>query len=211
MRTIIVSGGNPPSKELLLSYIKNDDFIIGVDKGCNALAEYKIIPNLILGDFDSAKKEVIDFFTNKGIKKEKFKPDKDYTDTDLGYEIAKENGATEILIFGATGTRLDHTLGNIGIMLKALKENIQISIIDENNEVTLIDKPTILKGSYGELLSFHAISDVVKNVSITGARYNLENYDMTLFEPRAICNEFIDNDIIISFTEGRILVIRPKD
>ena len=211
MRAIIVSGGNPPSKELLLSHIKEDDFIIGVDKGCNCLAEYNIMPNLILGDFDSAKKEIIDSFINKGVKSEKFRPDKDYTDTDLGYEKAKEYGATEILLFGATGTRLDHMLGNIGIMLKSLKENIKLNIIDDNNEITLIDKPTTFKGKYGELLSFHAISDVVKNVNITGARYTLENYDMTLFEPRAICNEFIDKDITISFTEGKVLVIRPRD
>ena len=211
MRAIIVSGGNPPSKELLLSHIKEDDFIIGVDKGCNCLAEYNIMPNLILGDFDSAKKEIIDSFINKGVKSEKFRPDKDYTDTDLGYEKAKENGATEILLFGATGTRLDHMLGNIGIMLKSLKENIKLNIIDDNNEITLIDKPTTFQGTYGDLLSFHAISDVVKNVNITGAKYTLENYDMTLFEPRAICNEFIDKDITISFTEGKVLVIRPRD
>lgn len=211
MRAIIVSGGNPPSKELLLSHIKKDDFIIGVDKGCNCLAEYNIMPNLILGDFDSAKKEIIDSFINKGVKSERFRPDKDYTDTDLGYEKAKENGATDILLFGATGTRLDHMLGNIGIMLKSLKENIKLNIIDDNNEITLIDKPTTFQGTYGDLLSFHAISDVVKNVNITGAKYTLENYDMTLFEPRAICNEFIDKDITISFTEGKVLVIRPRD
>lgn len=211
MRAIIVSGGNPPSKELLLSHIKEDDFIIGVDKGCNCLAEYNIMPNLILGDFDSAKKEIIDSFINKGVKSERFRPDKDYTDTDLGYEKAKENGATDILLFGATGTRLDHMLGNIGIMLKSLKENIKLNIIDDNNEITLIDKPTTFQGTYGDLLSFHAISDVVKNVNITGAKYTLENYDMTLFEPRAICNEFIDKDITISFTEGKVLVIRPRD
>lgn len=37
MRAIIVSGGTPPSEKLLKSYIQEGDFIIGVDKGCNAL------------------------------------------------------------------------------------------------------------------------------------------------------------------------------
>ena len=58
---------------------------------------------------------------------------------------------------------------------------------------------------------FHAISDTVKNLSIKGARYKLNNYDMSLLEPRAICNEFIDKDIEISFDSGIILVILPKD
>lgn len=211
MRAIVVSGGYKPSKELLLSYIKKDDIIIGVDKGCNCLYEYEIEPNMILGDFDSAEEKVIESFKQKGTKVLAFNPEKDYTDTDLGYEKAKETGADEILLFGATGTRVDHALGNIGILLKALKEKVKTEIIDNHNRVILIDKETTFKGKYGEIISFHALSDVVKNVNIRDAKYSLSNYDMTLLEPRAICNEFIDKDITISFDSGIIMVIFPID
>ena len=76
MRAIIISGGKAPSKELLLSYIKEDDILIGVDKGCDVFYEYNIIPNIILGDFDSAKKEYIEEFIKKGVKIEKYNPEK---------------------------------------------------------------------------------------------------------------------------------------
>ncbi|MDS0524935.1 thiamine diphosphokinase [Clostridium sp. SHJSY1] len=211
MRAIVVSGGYKPSKELLLSYIKKDDFIIGVDKGCNCLYEYEIEPDMILGDFDSAKKEVIESFKAKGTKILTFNPEKDYTDTDLGYEKAKEVGATEILFFGATGSRVDHSLGNVGILLKSLREEVKTEIIDDHNRILLIDKETTFKGKYGELISFHSLSDIVINVNIKGAKYELSNYDMTLLEPRAICNEFIDSDIVISFNSGIIMVIFPVD
>lgn len=211
MRAIIVTGGNKPSKELLLNYIKEDDLIIGVDKGCNALYEYNIKPNLILGDFDSIDKNNLMELKKAGSKVLTFEPEKDYTDTDLGYINAKELGADEILFFGATGTRLDHTLGNVGILLKALKEGIKSEIIDDNNRVYLINKKTSFNGEYGDLISFHAISDIVTNVNIKGAKYELSNYNMTLFEPRAICNEFIDKDITISFDKGIIMVIFPNE
>lgn len=211
MRAIIISGGKAPSKELLLSYIKEDDMLIGVDKGCNTFYEYDIIPNLILGDFDSAKKEYIEEFIKKGVKLEKYNPEKDYTDTHLGYIKAKENGADEIIMFGVTGTRLDHTLANLGILFMALKDKIKLEIIDDNNRIFLIDKKTTFKGKEGELISFHALSNVVKNINIIGAKYSLKNYDMTLLEPRAICNEFLDKDITISFDEGIIMVIFPID
>lgn len=210
MRSVIVSGGTAPSKELLLKYIKSDDFIIGVDKGCDALYKYNIKPNIVLGDFDSASSEVVEYFKKEIEDFRKYKPEKDYTDTDLGYITAKENGATEILLFGATGTRLDHMFGNIGIMLKALRENIDLKIIDNYNITYLIDKKTTFSGKFGEEISFHAISDVVKNVEIKGAKYELHSYDMTLFEPRAICNQFIDSDITISFDSGIIMVDYPK-
>lgn len=211
MRAVIVSGGNPPSKGLLFSYLKEGDFVVGVDKGCDALYKYKIMPDLILGDFDSANKDVIEYFILNNVKNLKFNFDKDYTDTDLGFRKAIENGADEILLFGATGTRMDHFLGNLGILLKSLKDNIKMKIIDDNNIMYLIDKPTRISGENGRTISFHAISDTVKNLSIKGARYKLNNYDMSLLEPRAICNEFIDKDIEISFDSGIILVILPKD
>lgn len=211
MRALIVSGGNPPSRKLLFSYLKKGDFVVGVDKGCDALYKYKIMPDIILGDFDSANKDVIEYFILNNVKNLKFNFDKDYTDTDLGYRKAIENGADEILLFGATGTRMDHFLGNLGILLKSLKDNIKMKIIDDNNIMYLIDKPARISGENGQTISFHAISEMVKNLSIKGARYKLDNYDMSLLEPRAICNEFIDNDIEISFDSGVILVILPTD
>ncbi|PRR84148.1 thiamine diphosphokinase [Clostridium vincentii] len=211
MRAVIVSGGEPPSKSLLLSYLTKDDFLIGVDKGCNCLYDYNLKPNLILGDFDSANEEVIKAFTEDGIEMLKFNPEKDYTDSDLGYIKAKEHGANEILFFGATGSRVDHSLGNIGILLKSLSEGIKLEIIDDHNRIFLINEETTIKGTYGEIISFHALSDVVKNICIKGAKYELSGYDMKLLEPRAICNEFIDSDIRIAFDSGIIMVIFPED
>lgn len=211
MRAVIVTGGNPPSKKLLQSYLKSDDFLIGVDHGCDCLLEYDIIPSLILGDFDSAKEEVIEIFKKKNVKILKYNSDKDYTDTDLAYSEAKENGANEILLFGATGTRLDHMLGNIGILIKSLREGIKMQIIDDNNRIYVVDKESSFKGNVGDTISFHALSDKVTNLSIMDAKYKLEGYDMTLFEPRAICNEFMSQDITISFDSGLVLVILSKD
>ena len=211
MRVIIVTGGNPPSKSLLLSYLKEEDYLIGVDKGCNCLYEYGLKPNLILGDFDSAKAEVINYYKESLVEFVKFKPEKDYSDTDLACRKAMETGAKQILLFGATGTRVDHTLGNIGLQLNAFNEGIIIEIIDDNNRTYLINKNTKIQAKDRGIISFHAISEVVKNINITGAKYDLVDYDMTLFEPRAICNEFIGEDINITFDSGIIMVIFSKD
>lgn len=211
MRAVIVTGGNPPSKELLQSYIKSDDFLIGVDHGCDCLLEYDIIPSLILGDFDSVNKEAIEVFKKKNVKILEYNSDKDYTDTDLGYLKAKENGSNEILLFGAIGTRMDHTLGNLGILIKSLKEGVNMQIIDDNNIMSVVDKETSFKGNVGDTISFHALSDKVSNLSIRGAKYKLECYDMMLLEPRAVCNEFTSQDITISFDSGLVLVILSKD
>lgn len=211
MRSIIVSGGKAPSKELLKEYIKDDDYIVGVDKGCNILREIEATPNIILGDFDSIDKEVLNYYKDKGVKIEKFNPEKDYTDTDLGYIKALEVNPSEIILFGATGSRIDHMLGNIGILLKGLRENIKVTIVDDNNIMYAVNKSSLVKKEKGCVISFHALSDVVKNLTIKNGKYPLNNYDMTLLEPRAICNEFLDDDIYIEFDSGIILILYTKD
>lgn len=211
MRSIIVSGGKAPSKELLKEYIKDDDYIVGVDKGCNILREIEVTPNIILGDFDSIDKEVLNYYKDKGVKIEKFNPEKDYTDTDLGYIKALEVNPSEIILFGATGSRIDHMLGNIGILLKGLRENIKVTIVDDNNRMYAVNKSSLVKKEKGCVISFHALSDVVKNLTIKNGKYPLNNYDMTLLEPRAICNEFLDDDIYIEFDSGIILILYTKD
>lgn len=211
MRSIIVSGGKAPSKELLKEYIKDDDYIVGVDKGCNILREIEVTPNIILGDFDSIDKKVLNYYKDKGVKIEKFNAEKDYTDTDLGYTKALEVNPSEIILFGATGSRIDHMLGNIGIILKGLRENIKVTIVDDNNKMYAVNKSSLVKKEEGRVISFHALSDVVKNLTIKNGKYPLNNYDMTLLEPRAICNEFLDDDIYIEFDSGIILILYTKD
>lgn len=211
MKVVIVTGGSVPSKELLFSSLDAQDFVIGVDKGCDVLYKYKIKPSLILGDFDSIDPNILKEYKNQNIPMMKFNPEKDYTDTDLAYEKAKEVKPSKIIILGATGSRMDHTLGNIGILLKAIKEGYNVEILDENNRMFIVDKASSFTGNYGDTISFHAISNVVTNFNIWGAKYNLSNYNMTLFEPRAVCNEFLDNDINISFDSGMILVIYSRD
>lgn len=212
MNILIVTGGTEPSEELLLRYKGKVSYIIGVDKGCNVLYKYKIKPNLIVGDFDSGNLEAIEYFEKSGIEVRRFNSDKDYTDTHLAYNIAKEmNGTKKIFLLGATGTRIDHFLGNIGLFLNSEEDHIDLEIIDDNNIVFMGKSGTKIKKIEGKILSFHALSEVVEKFSIKGAKYELEEYDLKLLEPRAISNEFLNEDVQITFDKGRLLVILSND
>lgn len=211
MRVVIVTGGSKPSKERILEFLKDDDYIIGSDSGCNCLKEYDIIPNLILGDFDSIEEEVLSYFKEKNVEIMKYPSDKDYSDTHLAYSEGVKRGGEEFLIFGATGSRLDHTLGNIGLLLIGNKNNTDVTIIDNNNRIYLKDESFIVKGNFEESISFHALSEEVKGFTIEGARYNIKNYNLSLLEPRAISNEFLDDEINVSFESGKILVLHSFD
>lgn len=211
MKAIIVSGGKAPSKQLLLNEIKNSNLIIGADKGCEVLYNYNISPNYILGDFDSADKDIIKAMEVSGCEKIKYKKEKDFTDTEIAFNLAVEKGAKEIVLLGGTGTRYDHSLSNLGLMLKALKMSIILKIIDDNNIIFLTDKSIILKGNKGDTISFHAYCECVKKLNICGSKYDLINYDLYLGDGLTTSNEFIGNDIKITFDSGILMVLYTKD
>jgi len=207
----IVSGGTPPSEKLLRYYLNKVDFIIAADKGSECLYNNNIIPNLLLGDFDSTKKEILDKIKLQAKEVLEFPPEKDYTDTEIAIIEAINRGAEKIYLFGAIGSRMDHTLGNIGLLLSTKKKGAILEIIDDNNRLYLGENNMMLRGKYGETISFHALCDKVINFNINGAKYNLENYNMSLLDPRAICNEFVDTTIEISYETGELLIVHSID
>jgi thiamine pyrophosphokinase len=210
MKVVIVSGGNPPPEKILLEQLEEADLIIGVDKGCDVLIEHEIIPHYILGDFDSATKDIT-ILINKGAEKIVFPAEKDETDSALAVNLSIEKGATKIVGLGMTGTRYDHTLANFGLLKKALEKNIGMQIIDGNNTIFLTKKPMKLYGKKGDTISFQAYDEKVKNLSISHAKYLLEDYDLNIGDSRTVSNEFVESYMDIKFDKGTLMVIYAKD
>lgn len=211
MKIVIMSGGRAPSKELLLREAQKADIIIGADRGCETLLKNNIIPDLVLGDFDSVDKEVLHKVEELKLNIVKFNPEKDFTDSELAFQKAIELGGKEICLLGFTGTRLDHTLANLGLLHKALSLDIKCEIIDDNNRMFLIDKPTILKGHKGQVVSFSYFNGIVEGFSIEGAKYPINNYALEGFSGRTVSNEFVYGEIKVDLKDGKVLVIYSKD
>lgn len=212
MKVVLVSGGNPPSYELISKELSQCEYLISADSGGNCLFKYKIVPNYLMGDFDSIDKSVLDFFIkDETCNVEDFPSDKDFTDTELILSKAIDLGATEVVFLGCTGTRIDHVMGNVGLLLKCLKLGIKAYIKDENNTIEIVNRSTKIKGKKGEYFSLQAYCEIVKNLNIKGARFKLIDYDLRLGDSRTISNEFLDTDVAISFDSGVVLIIYSKD
>ena len=210
MKVVIVSGGNPPPENLLLSQIENADIIIGADSGCDTLIKYNITPTYIIGDFDSNQSD-LSILLKKGAKKYIFEKEKDKTDSELAFELAKKDGVKEIIGLGMTGTRYDHTLANFGLLKIALDHNIIMQIIDENNKIFLTSKSMELIGQPGDIISFQSYTNEVTDFCIKNAKYELNKYNMKIGDSRTVSNEFVETSIEISFSSGIVMVIYSKD
>ena len=147
-KTIIISGGQLEEgfvEEVLAQHEGAN--IIGVDKGMEYLYHHKILPQYIVGDFDSVDQEVIQYYrseTNIAIKE--FDPMKDATDTEIAIRLAITLGSKEIYILGATGGRIDHLWANIQTLSVACKANVKAYILDKRNKITGLARPDDLGG-----------------------------------------------------------------
>ncbi|MBC2578970.1 thiamine diphosphokinase [Clostridium sp. DJ247] len=212
MKIVIVSGGNPPSYSLITEELEDCSFLICADSGGNCLYKYNIIPDYLMGDFDSISEEAMNFFLKQSkCSIENYPSDKDFTDTELVFNKALELGGKKIIFLGCTGTRIDHLMGNIGMLAKCLRQNIKGYIKDNNNCIEITNKPVKITGNYGATFSLQAYSNVVKNLTIKGAKYELLNYDLSLGDARTVSNQFLYEEVEITFDEGVILILYSKD
>lgn len=212
VKTIIITGGNI-NEEFIKNEISKGNYknIIAVDKGLEILDTCKIRPNYIIGDFDSLNENILEKYINdSSIKIIKLNPEKDFTDTHMAIKLAIELQSTEITIIGAIGTRIDHTLANIHILKEPLEKNIKCNILNENNNITLINKTTIVKKEY-PYISLIPLTTKVEGVTLKGFKYTLNEATMKIGESVGVSNEQIDKDGIIEIKEGILVVIQSKD
>lgn len=209
MKVLLVAAGERPSKELFEKYYDICDKTIAIDKGAEVFVDYEKKCDYLVGDLDSLGSSYKDKVSE--FEKIVYPSEKDYTDSEAALKFARDIKADEIIMLGMTGRRLDHTLGNIGLLNRCLKSRIKSYIIDDFSTVFLMDKPFKISGEKGQIVSFYAFSELVKSLTIRNAKYELQDYDLDNFEGLCNSNEFLDKDIEVSFTDGKLLVIYSKE
>ncbi|WHH59891.1 thiamine diphosphokinase [Petroclostridium sp. X23] len=211
MRVWIVSNGDIVDYGFYKDKIGPSDFIICADGGTKHAVKMGILPNVILGDFDSIGKEYFNDEQLENIEFIQYSCDKDETDTQLAVEYAVKLGGTEIVLIGSLGTRMDHSFANISLLKMLLDKGITGKILNEHNEIYLTDTKIKLRGQVGEIVSVLPITEVVTGVTTKGLQYALNNAQMTFGVPNGISNVLIEEEIEISIKSGLLMVVKAKD
>lgn len=212
MRAVIVGSGDPVDPQLLKERCENADVIIAADGGGLYLYEAGIIPDLLVGDFDSIPPAVLDYFrAQKQVTIKSFPVKKDFTDTELAVETAADMGADEICILSATGSRLDHSVGNILILSSLLERNIKGWIEDDNNRVYLTGGRMELERLDNWKVSLISLSPEVRGLTTEGLFYPLKDYTLKRGSSLGISNEFVSETAVVSFDKGLLMVILSRD
>ena len=200
MKAILFCGQNID----LNKYNLKDSYLIGVDNGALILANNKIEMDLALGDFDTAKEENLNLIMKYSKKIKKLNPIKDDTDTFDALEIVYGKYDEILVLGGIQGKRVEHLISNI----YALKKYKGLKLIDDYSLIEIIDKDKEFKKDEYKYISFFSLKDSI--VSLKGFKYNLDNYNLKVFDPICISNEIVD-DIAYLTLDGEVLCIKSMD
>lgn len=213
METLIISGGDI-EEEFLKSFIKKQkiDKVIVADRGLEILNKINLVPNYIIGDFDSVNESILNEYKNKNIEVLKLNPEKDYTDTHMALKLAIELKSNQIYILGALGKRMDHTIANIHILKEAVDNNINCKIIDKNNEIELITSGTNeVKNSKYKYISLIPLTSNVTGIILKGFKYSLDNATLEIGQSIGVSNEIVSDKAEIIIKTGILIMIKSKD
>ena len=181
--------------------IAQDDYILAADGGLEHLEKLGIVPNEILGDFDSLGR------IPEGARV--FPVEKDDTDAMLAVKRGLQLGYREFILYGSLdGPRLDHTVANFQTLSWLCEQGGWGYLVGKDYLVTVVKNGGIRfpAGCEGTVSVFCQGSDA-SGVTLKGLHYPLENGNLTAAFPLGVSNHFTGEEAQISVKNGRLLVL----
>jgi thiamine pyrophosphokinase len=202
---IIIANGKAPKKSDV-KYFQSLGYttIICADGGANSVYKLGLIPNLIIGDFDSIDSSVLKYFsTRSNIIHYKRQND---TDVEKSLKYAIRSNHVKAVMLGATGDRLDHSICNLGILLK-FNDHIRISMMHESSYMEVLSGKNVLDTIKGETISIYGFDKKTK-IRSAGLKYPLNNIALPFGVRESTSNIAQKNIIELNITGGKVFVVR---
>ena len=181
---------------------ESGDFVIAADGGYYALISRGIVPDLVIGDFDSLG----------------YIPDhhnvihspaqKDDTDMMLAVKQGLMRGCDEFVINGGTGDRADHTFANYQVLSYIASQGARAYLVGAYMTATVIKNSSItFRSAAKDYVSAFCFGSDAAGVSLRGLKYSLENATLTSTYPLGVSNEFIGTESKVEVLSGTLLII----
>lgn len=179
--------------------------VIAADGGYSYCERLGIVPDIIIGDFDSLGK------IPDGKNVVHLPVEKDDTDTSSAVKMGLNAGCSVFHIYGGTGGRLDHTLANIQIITGLAQNKKNACLYGKDFIITAVTDSSLHfdKGMHG-IVSVFSAGDTAKGVYETGLKYSLTDALLTNTFPVGVSNELIGEEADISVRAGTLIIVYPK-
>ena len=204
-RCVIVGGADINNYGFIREKLCADDYVVFCDSGLKHLEYLHAKPSLIVGDFDS--------HDNPHLHTETIVLPREKDDTDTVYAVkeAIKRGFDDFLLIGVAGARLDHTLGNVSILLYLDSLGKKGCIIDDYSEMEIVsERPVSICDKYS-FFSLLNITGCAKGITINGAKYPLADAEISCEYQYGISNEVLPGEkAVVSVKCGKLLLIKVR-
>lgn len=178
-----------------------EGFVIAADRGLDYALAAGILPDLAVGDFDSAENAV-----PSGVEVMKFPPEKDDSDAVIASKIALERGFDELRFLCALGGRLDHTFANLQMLYGLKKRGVSAELFGEREQAFFLVNETREIPKFSGYLSVFAWENSAV-ISEIGVKYPTEMLEFSNDFPLGLSNEIVEKSARITVHSGAAVVL----
>lgn len=198
-------------KEIFSSYSSIDpgrDLLVAADGGLERMAALELIPDVIIGDMDTASGELVERY--RGVPVLRHPAAKNETDSELAVLWCLEGNVGEIVICNGLEGRFDHSCALLQNLAFIHGKGARGRIESEGQLLFFLNSETDLGVWKGCLLSLLAWTDEAKFSSSEGLEYPLENVVLSRLRPRGMSNRVLSGEARIKLLSGLVLAILTK-
>jgi thiamine pyrophosphokinase len=210
MRTIIIANGERPTQDAIQYWLRPDDRIVCADGGAQHALALGLRPDVVIGDLDSLDEPAQVQLAALGARFVVHPTAKDETDLELALLLAAQEGATEIVVLGGFGGRLDQTVANVLLLTLPQLAGVSVRIADGEQEAFIIHNTTTIQGQLGDTLSLIPLGGDVEGVITTGLLYPLRDETLRFGPAHGVSNVFTATVAQVTVRRGMLLAIHSR-
>jgi thiamine pyrophosphokinase len=183
--------------------------VIAADGGTVHCRRLGIIPDVVIGDFDSLDEPELLAAQKDGAQLIRHPARKDFTDLELALRYAVERGAQEILVLGALGNRWDQSLANLLLSAADSLASVNITLLDWPQEIRLVrpGRSLEIQGNPGDTVSLIPLGIQPLGITTQGLEYPLDNETLEFGGTRGISNVLLGETASVTLKEGLLLCV----
>lgn len=204
-KAVIFLNGVFPHKKVITKGINKNDYLVAADGAANYLKKIGVIPDIILGDLDSIKEGVLNYYLKKNIPVIKY-TEQETTDFEKSLNFVIKTGLKDIIIFGFTSLRPDHSLNNFSV-LKRYYKKLNIRFIDNDFIIEFIRKSISFNYRKNQLISLLPFP-AARGITTKGLRYALKDESLSLGVREGTLNVASSEKVTVSFRTGDLILFR---
>ena len=211
-RAVIIANGVAPDEATVRRWLQPDDgsiqvWLLCADGGARTALALGLQPEVVVGDLDSLDEAMQAHLRAMGCRMVVYPAAKDWTDLELALRLAVEEGASEIVVMGALGGRLDQELANLLLLFLPELREVPTRIVDDRQEMFVVRSQAEIVGQAGDVVSLIPLGGDVEGIVTEGLLYPLRGERLRIGPARGVSNVMAAQVARVTIQSGTLLMI----